>query len=180
VQGSVGVILNKFFMDLGNFIIWNVQRLNSRAWRDVVHELVASERSSVVCLQETMLDVISIFDIMKILGMGFEYAYLPAVQTQGSIPVACHSMSWIMTNTSTTSFTVSAKFRAAIGGQEWWLTIVYGPCTDEGKLAFLAELCELVALLSKPWLLCSDFNMVYKAEDKSNGHVNKRLMGAIP
>jgi exonuclease III len=59
-------------MDLGNFLIWNMCGLNSRDWRDVVHELIASERSSVVCLQETKLDAISDFDIMLILGMGFE------------------------------------------------------------------------------------------------------------
>jgi hypothetical protein len=164
-------------MDLGNFLIWNMRGLNSRDWRDVVHELIASERSSVVCLQETKLDAISDFDIMLILGMGFEYAYLPIVQPQGGILVVWHSMFWLVTNPLTTTFSASAKLREVAGGQEWWPTLIYGPCTDEGKPAFLVELRDLVVLRSEPWLLCGDFNMIYKAEDKNNGRVNRRLMG---
>jgi exonuclease III len=46
-------------MSSGNIVIWNVCGLNSRARRNVVRELVASEHPSIVCLQETKLDVIS-------------------------------------------------------------------------------------------------------------------------
>jgi hypothetical protein len=45
-------------MDLGNFIVWNVRGLNARARRDIMRELVVAERPSIVCLQETKLDVI--------------------------------------------------------------------------------------------------------------------------
>jgi hypothetical protein len=27
------------------------------------------------------------------------------------------------------------------------------------------------------WLLCGDFNLIYKAEEKSNSRLNRRLMG---
>jgi exonuclease III len=46
-------------MSSGNIVIWNVRGLNSRARCDVVRELVTSERPSIMCLQETKLDVIS-------------------------------------------------------------------------------------------------------------------------
>jgi exonuclease III len=42
-----------------------------------------AERPSIVCLQETKLDVISDFNDMQILGLGFDYAYLPTIQTWG-------------------------------------------------------------------------------------------------
>jgi hypothetical protein len=28
-----------------------------------------------------------------------------------------------------------------------------------------------------PWLVAGDFNLIYKAEDKNNQHLNRRLMG---
>jgi exonuclease III len=120
-----------------------VRRLNSRAQHDVVHELVVSKRPSIICLQETKLDVISHIDIVQLLGIRFEYAYLKAAQTRGGILVVWHSSSWLVANSSTTTFPISAKFRSAMGGPEWRLASVYGPCTDEGKPAFLTELRDL-------------------------------------
>jgi hypothetical protein len=67
-------------------------------------------------------------------------------------------------------------FAAMDGGPAWWLTSVYGPCTDEGKPPFLLELRRLATFHAGLWLLCGNFNMVYRAKDKSNGRVNRRLL----
>jgi hypothetical protein len=48
-----------------------------------VTELVRSERISLIYLQETRLDVISDYDVMQILGLGFDYVCLPIVHTKG-------------------------------------------------------------------------------------------------
>jgi exonuclease III len=68
-------------MDSGNILIWNVRGFNSRARRDVVRELVTVKRPSIICFQETKLNVISEFSILQILVTGFEYSYIPADQT---------------------------------------------------------------------------------------------------
>jgi exonuclease III len=44
-------------MDSTTFLCWNVCGLCSRARRDIVMELVTQERISVMCLQETKLDL---------------------------------------------------------------------------------------------------------------------------
>ena len=59
----------------------------------------------------------------------------------------------------------------------WWLTVVYGPQTDEDKVAFLQEIHDVRADCPGPWLLCSDFNLIYHDEDKNNGNLNRRMMG---
>jgi hypothetical protein len=59
----------------------------------------------------------------------------------------------------------------------WWLTEVYGPAREQEKQAFLAELHELRTLRSGPWLLTSDLNLIYHAEDKNNTRLDHRLMG---
>jgi hypothetical protein len=63
------------------------------------------------------------------------------------------------------------------GDSDWWLTTVYGPTSDADKLAFLGELCEIRQSRPGLWLVCSDFNMIYRAEDKSNDKLDRRRMG---
>jgi hypothetical protein len=45
------------------------------------------------------------------------------------------------------------------------------------KIAFLHELKSLQANLQDEWLVSGDFNLIYKAEDKNNSRLNRRLMG---
>jgi hypothetical protein len=70
-------------MDSDNVLVWNVRGLNGWARHDDVRSLVAAERPSVVCIQETKLVVISDFDIIQILGLNFGYTYLPVVHSEG-------------------------------------------------------------------------------------------------
>jgi hypothetical protein len=74
---------------------------------------------------------------------------------------------------------VSVKVKPTVGGEDWWLTVVYGLANDADKPSFLAELHELRQIRTGLWLLAGDFNMIYTAEDKNNGRVNRRRMGAI-
>jgi hypothetical protein len=70
-------------------LCWNIRGLNSGARRDSVTELVRSERISLIYLQETRLDVISDYDVMQILGLGFDYVCLPIVHTGGGGGSSC-------------------------------------------------------------------------------------------
>lgn len=64
-------------------------------------------------------------------------------------------------------------------GQEmsWWITNVYGPQDDNSKLLFLDELRSLRTACSGTWMICGDFNLIYKAQDKNNNNLNRRMMG---
>jgi hypothetical protein len=62
-----------------------------------------------VCLQEMKLEIISDYDVIR--GTCFNYAYLPAVQTHGDILVAWRAISWVATNTSSQSYSVSVRIR---------------------------------------------------------------------
>ena len=46
----------------------------------------------------------------------------------------------------------------------------YGPQGDAEKIQFLWH-------YTGSWLLCGDFNLIYKAEDKNNANLNRRMMG---
>jgi exonuclease III len=64
-----------------NILFWNVRGLNAHGHRNTVHELVAAEPISLVCLQETKLDDILYIDVIQLFGFGFDYVFLPAVHT---------------------------------------------------------------------------------------------------
>jgi len=58
----------------------------------------------------------------------------------------------------------------------WWITVVYGPLDANAQQAFLNELVALHSSLLGPWLLCGDFNMIYRAADKNNDRLDRRCM----
>jgi hypothetical protein len=151
-----------------NILMWNVRGLNARAHHNAVRQLVLSEKVSLVCLQEIKVETISNYDVIQRIGTNFDYVYLPTVQTCGGILVAWCGSSWVVTDSSYQPFSISVRLCQASGGPEWWLTMVYGPCRGVDKQSFLAELHELRHVQTGPWLLGGDFNMIYRAKDKSN------------
>jgi hypothetical protein len=70
-----------------------------------VREFVASLRVSVICLQETRLDV-----VMQCLGPLFDgYVYLPAVETRGGILLAWKKSVVDIERVSFDSYAVTGK-----------------------------------------------------------------------
>jgi hypothetical protein len=53
---------------------------------------------------------------------------------------------------------------------------VYGPQEDADKIAFLTELRAVREAHAGPWVLCGDFNMIYRDEDKNNDNLHRRMM----
>jgi hypothetical protein len=164
-------------MGLENVLVCNVRGLHVGTLWHALRDLVAAQRISLVCIQEAKLDVISDYDVIQLLGIGFEYAYLLAVHTHGGILVAWRTSVWVASGLSTETFSVSVWLRRVDDGSEWLLTSVYGPILDSNKDTFLAELHELRQVRSGPWIINGDFNLIYRAEDKNNDRLNRRRMG---
>lgn len=65
-------------------LCWNVHSLNERERCDAVRTLVDDVHPTIVCLQETKLDVISCYLVFGMLSASFgEFAYLPTSNTRG-------------------------------------------------------------------------------------------------
>jgi hypothetical protein len=98
-------------MSNNGILIWNVRGLDmmlSMNWSQ-------RRRLSFVC-RETKLAVISPFDIMQIVGPGFEYFYLPTEQTRGGTVIMWCSSMWSASNTSVQVFYISVKFKSVTWG----------------------------------------------------------------
>jgi hypothetical protein len=74
-------------------------------------------------------------------------------------------------------FSALVILRTTAGGQEWWLTSVYDPTRDEDKPLFLDELHTVRGTRDGPWILCGDFNMIYRVADKNNDRLDHHCMG---
>jgi exonuclease III len=150
--------------------------LNDPAKRDAVREFVSSLRVSVVCLQETRLDVIDDFIVMQCLGPSFDgYVYLPAVETRGGILLAWNKAIVNIERVSYGEYAITGEVIPR-DLNRWWITTVYGPQSNEDKLRFLQELTERRSVCPGPWLLLGDFNMIMYAEEKSNDRLDRLMM----
>lgn len=61
-------------------------------------------------------------------------------------------------------------------GTSFPLTTVYGPSRDIDKPSFLAEIRNTAPPPALKWLILGDFNLIYRARDKSNTKLNLRRM----
>ena len=86
---------------------------------------------------------------------------------------------WSVSNISRGEFSLTAKVTLKSSDVSWWLTSVYGPQSDLDKVHFLDELRMIRSSCSDSWMVCGDFNLIYKAEDKNNSNLNRRMMGCF-
>ena len=61
-------------------------------------------------------------------------------------------------------------------GDPWWISVVYGPQSDEEKSQFLLDLDARCAGCPGPWMLLGDFNMILRAAEKINNNLNRTMM----
>ena len=66
-------------MSANHILTWNARGLNSRARHSVVRDIVAQQRSSIVCLQESKVATFSVSMNIDVTGIDFDYISLPAI-----------------------------------------------------------------------------------------------------
>lgn len=103
------------------------------------------------------------------------FAALPALGTRGGILIAATVNHFDMLNIHNTDHTVSTTITMKADNKSWTLTCAYGPQDDHDKLLFLGELKSLKGQVLTEWLIVGDFNLIYKAEDRSNNRLNRNL-----
>lgn len=156
--------------------VWNVRGLNSPARRHSLFQVVASVDPSIVCLQETKLEIVTLHVVKQCLGNKFvSFFYLPAVGTCGGILLAWDPLVVTLSNPHPTENTLSALVQP-MGAPAWWLTGVYGPTVDAAKVEFMQEMVDVRDLHVGPWMITGDFNLLVNPEDKNNDSINRRMI----
>lgn len=159
-------------------LVWNVRGLNNAAKRALVQESVVSSNASVVCFQESKLEVVNAVLIFELCGPGFNcFEVLPAEQTRGGVIIAWKGdlLQGTLVHTGRWSLIVNLSW----GDRSWSLSSVYGPQADDEKLLFLDEMSAIRDLCLVEWIITGDFNLITVAADKNNLRINRRLMNAF-
>ena len=118
-------------MDHGlKIAIWNVRGMNARARRHAIRSLLDTTGASIVCIQETKMELIYSTIVLDALGSEFDdYTYLPDDGTRGGILLAWKSRAVTITDPMFTTNAITTKV-TTVTGPPWWLTVVYGPQED--------------------------------------------------
>jgi hypothetical protein len=164
-------------MGMSKILIWNVRGLNRKSIRDAVRCMVDSTRPDFVCLQETKKAAISHRMVMSTLGADFdEFTFLPAAGTRGGILLAWKECVCKALAMRVDVHSVSVQFDQLEGSPSWF-SGVYGPQSDELKIQFLQELRNIRMACVGPWVVGGDFNLIYRAHDKSDVNMDRAMMG---
>ena len=160
---------------------WNVRGLNDGTRQDSVSELVRNTSATIVCLQETKMQVMDHNVVRRTVGAKFvnSYVVLPAEQTRGGVFLAVNEDFFDLSDIVLTSNTITAQINMREDGTRWQITVVYDPQGEAAKLQFLQELKNIPPSEHNRWLILGDFNLIYQAKDKNNSNLNQRLMGAF-
>lgn len=158
-------------------LVWNVRGLNNPARRCSIRLFSQSYNISLVCLQESKMELLDAAVVCETLGPAFDgFDFLPAEGTRGGILMAWKSDKLRLSNIQKDEFMISAQVLSLEDGKEWMVSSVYGPQGDDDKLRFLEQLLQFGEQVHLPWILNGDFNLICSEEERSSGRGNRRLM----
>jgi hypothetical protein len=140
----------------------------ARTYRNVVREFLVQKRATPRLCNSIANET---------LGTAFDYDYVPTIGVSGGILLGWNTDMWAVSEVTKGRFSISAKIaETGSSNTPWWITVVYGPQPDHEKVEFLDELLSFRDVHPGPWFLCGDFNMIYRAQDKNNGRLDRRCM----
>lgn len=71
-------------------------------------------------------------------------------------------------------FSIKLEFSNLENNSKWACTSIYGPNIRSLKVDFFNELRNIRNIHSLPWVICSDFNIIFSLDDKNKGELNPR------
>jgi hypothetical protein len=160
---------------------WNTRGLGDYDKCIVVRDAIKAAAPSVACLQETKLHDISSFKAKTFLpsNLSNNLLVLPSDGARGGIATAWDQNLWSLTNSIALHYSLTTTLASTISDCDFTVTNVYAPSDHRHSPAFLNELLSLLSLISGPWLIFGDFNLIRSPDDKNNGNLNLNLMNSF-
>ncbi|KAJ1264667.1 hypothetical protein BS78_08G017500 [Paspalum vaginatum] len=158
-------------------LFWNIRGLGLYGRLPALVSRIRESGADFVCIVETKKSSFTEGYLKSLTGLvPFSWCFLPATGLAGGILVGAKSDNFVLTVGEVLQFSVSVFLLDKKTGLNWKLVGIYGSAYEEGKMAFLEELDQIMGAWQGPILLGGDFNMVRNATEKSNGLVNHRWM----
>jgi exonuclease III len=127
-----------------------------------------SEKSDVICVQETKLSSVSNLLLKKIMRVLLNSrACILANRTAGGVILAWKSSLFTELSRQIKSYVVTVDLQSKLDNSVMRVSGVYGPSTPTNRSTFFAELINSKPTQDTPWLVCGDFNQTVNNSDIS-------------
>ncbi|XP_060216839.1 uncharacterized protein LOC132644270 [Lycium barbarum] len=152
-----------------NIVSWNVRGLNCAKKRNMIKNILLTWKADVVCFQEMKVEG-EITEIVKDVwgNRWVSYVQLEASGTRGGIVIMWDRRVWEGTLSSVGAYSVSCSFSGIDEDFNWHITGVYAPNDRVEREETWWEIGAARGLISGPWVLCGDFNIVRHPSEKKN------------
>ena len=91
--------------------------------------------------------------------MRFKEWFLPTVGRSGGILIMWDTRVFRGSDSLLGNFSASVFLHPIGGGEEWWLTGVYGPCNSRDRKDFWIEVASVYGLCGDKWCVGGDLNV---------------------
>lgn len=140
---------------------------------DIVRNLIKDSRCDVICIQETKRNKDELKYTSRVLPSFFERncVILSAKESLGGCLISW-KRSFLLLNSWVSEHTCSTVLLQKNTGAKLVVTNAYGPLGETSKYLFFKEICYIATLVSTPWVLAGDFNVVRWIRDWSGAMRN--------
>jgi hypothetical protein len=101
---------------------------------------------------------------------------LPSIGASGGIITIWKSAQFTGSLAFSNNYVISVDLHSNHDQADWILTIVYGPCTPEGKLDFIDWIENIQMADGVDWLVVGDFNLIRDPYNRNKPSVEVNIM----
>jgi exonuclease III len=154
-------------------LCWNIRGINSEGKWDAIKSKIKESSCDILCLQETKREFFDARYIKNFCPTRLnEFYFLPSVGTSGGCIVVWDGSKFFGSPAFHNEFGHSIEFICRLTDDHWILTNFYGPCSSEGKLAFLDWFKHIEMADETKWLILGDFNLLRSPENRNKPGAN--------
>jgi exonuclease III len=153
-------------------ITWNVRGLNDKSKRSSIRNFIKSKNPDIVCLQETKLSLVPENIYRQIFGRRYDKGIcLLAQGTSGGIILTWKKSMFTCDGRILKENVITADLRLMMDDQMIKITGVYGPTIGTHRTEFLQQIREQKPMHDEPWMICGDFNLILKSQERTSGNM---------
>lgn len=146
---------------------WNVRGLNSEEKWNSIRDKIVESGAEIICLQETKRESFDSNYLRNFCPANFDsFEFLSSVGASGGILVAWKGSAFSGHMVFSNCFALSMEFTSRLSNDTWMLTVIYAPCSDQGKKACIDWFRNIQMPDEVDWLIVGDFNLIRKPKDR--------------
>jgi exonuclease III len=158
---------------------WNVRGINSQGRWDDLSNKISESNCNIMCLQETKRETFDSSYLKNFCPRRMnQYVFSPSVGNSGGLITICNSSVFSGRLISQSYFQITMEFTCTFSLQKIYITNIYAPCSDDGRVEFSQWLNSLDSSEYELWMIMGDFNLIRSQADRNRpgGNVNNMML----